>query len=117
MRLVVTGGRAFDDFDAVYRELDAINAETPVSLLIEGGADGVDSIAKLWATARFIPVETYLAEWKTHGRSAGPRRNQRMIDEGKPDAAAVFPGGRGTADMTRRIKAAGIPILNNEPMP
>ena len=40
---------------------------------------------------------------------AGHFRNQQMIDEGKPDAAIIFPGGSGTADMANRIKKAGIP--------
>ena len=44
------------------------------------------------------------------GLSAGPARNQRMLDEGKPDAGIAFPGGPGTADMTRRLKEAGIPV-------
>jgi hypothetical protein len=34
-----------------------------------------------------------------------------MIDEGKPDRAVSFPGGRGTADMVKRIQAAGIKLM------
>jgi hypothetical protein len=44
------------------------------------------------------------------GKAAGPIRNQRMIDEGKPDLVIAFPGGRGTADMVSRAKKAGIPV-------
>jgi predicted Rossmann-fold nucleotide-binding protein len=38
-------------------------------------------------------------------------RNQRMIDEGKPDLVVAFPGGSGTADMVRRAKRASIEVM------
>ena len=36
-----------------------------------------------------------------HGNAAGPIRNQRMLDHGKPDIVVAFPGGSGTADMVK----------------
>ena len=56
-------------------------------------------------------VEEYPADWKKYGKSAGPLRNQRMIDEGKPDLVVAFPGGVGTADMISRAKAYNISVL------
>ena len=47
----------------------------------------------------------------THGKGAGPIRNQRMLDAGQPDLVVAFEGGRGTADMITRTKRAGIEIL------
>jgi hypothetical protein len=47
---------------------------------------------------------------KKHGRAARPIRNQRMLDEGKPDLVVAFPGGRGTTDMIRRAERAGVPV-------
>ena len=34
-----------------------------------------------------------------------------MLDEGKPDLVVAFPGGKGTADMTRRAREAGIEAI------
>jgi hypothetical protein len=51
------------------------------------------------------------ADWKAHGRAAGPIRNQRMIDEHRPELVVAAPGGRGTADMVRRARAAGIEVF------
>jgi hypothetical protein len=34
-----------------------------------------------------------------------------MIDQGRPDLVVAFPGGRGTADMVRRARAAGISVI------
>ncbi len=55
------------------------------------------------------------AEWMKYGKAAGPIRNARMLAEGKPDLVVAFPGGRGTADMLRRVREAGIEVI--EPLP
>jgi hypothetical protein len=34
-----------------------------------------------------------------------------MLDMEKPDLVVAFPGGRGTADMVRRAKAAGVRVV------
>ena len=34
-----------------------------------------------------------------------------MLDEGKPDLVVAFPGGRGTAHMTRIARGAGIEVI------
>jgi hypothetical protein len=38
-------------------------------------------------------------------------RNQAMLDYGKPDLVVAFPGGKGTADMVRRARVAGVKVL------
>jgi alpha-D-ribose 1-methylphosphonate 5-triphosphate synthase subunit PhnL len=40
-----------------------------------------------------------------------------MIDQGKPDAAVAFTGGRGTADMVARLLIANIPLLDEDTRP
>jgi hypothetical protein len=81
--------------------------------LIHGGASGADAIANEWAVVNWIPIEDYPADWKAYGRAGGPIRNQRMIDEGKPDLVLAFPGGPGTADMVRRAKAANVKVIEH----
>jgi phosphoribosylformylglycinamidine (FGAM) synthase-like amidotransferase family enzyme len=34
-----------------------------------------------------------------------------MLDESMPHLVIAFPGGRGTADMVKRSKAAGVHVL------
>jgi hypothetical protein len=83
-----------------------------VSVLIEGGAPGADSLANAWAKKRGVPFRTFPAKWLLYGRKrAGPIRNQQMLDEGVPDCVVAFPGWIGTADMMRRARAAGIPVF------
>lgn len=111
MKVLVCGGRDYSDREALERALDRIHAETPITCLIEGGAMGADYLACVWSAKRQIEGHRrFSADWVMHGRSAGPIRNQRMLDEGKPDLVVAFPGGRGTADMIRRAEAAGVPV-------
>lgn len=108
MRLVVTGGRNFTSYHKVEKALNQLPF-TP-TVLIQGGARGADSIAKQWAESKGIHVVTIDALWDYHGKSAGDKRNQAMIDIMRPDYCVAFPGGYGTADMVRRCKANHITV-------
>lgn len=115
MRIIVCGGRNFgDDREEMIAFARAMlklrNRHPEISCVIEGGATGADELARLWAEAMKIQSVTYEADWEKFKAYAGPLRNQRMIDEGKPAAVVAFPGGRGTEDMVRRARAAGLPV-------
>lgn len=131
LRLLVTGGRNYADTDSINMLLSAIHeSRGPIACIIHGGATGADTLAKEWAIARNIKEEPYPADWddithpdalvrvrrdsKRYDAKAGFRRNQRMIDEGKPTLVAAFPGGNGTADMVRRARKAGLHIITLE---
>ena len=107
IRLLVCGGRGYDNWPVVRRELDA---NQPVAFLIHGGASGADRLAGKWADVNGVPTIVFPANWR-QGKKAGPMRNQLMIDEGKPDLVIAFPGGRGTDDMVRRARAAGVHVV------
>jgi hypothetical protein len=80
--------------------------------LVHGGAQGADSLAGLWASMRkdSVTVRVYEADWKTHGRAAGPIRNIKMLTESLPHVIIAFKGGNGTAHMVRIGKEAGVPV-------
>jgi predicted Rossmann-fold nucleotide-binding protein len=110
MRFLVCGGRDFDDAQAVNRALDALHVKRGITCIVEGGAPGADTHARIWAQANGVDVRTFYADWGTHGRRAGPLRNARMLEEGRPDGVVAFPGGRGTADMIRQAMTAGLKV-------
>ncbi len=58
----------------------------------------------------------FRALWERHGRAAGVIRNQAMLDYGI-DLVLAFPGGRGTADMVRRARSAGVAVAAVAPAP
>ena len=110
LRLVVCGGRNYDCWDVMWGALNVIHSGRGIAAIIQGGARGADELARSWAKNRNIPVETYPADWKQHGRAAGPIRNGVMLAESKPDGVVAFPGGRGTADCVKQAEAAGIKV-------
>lgn len=110
MRLLICGGRDFDDAAFAARILDAVHRKHVVKLVIHGAARGADTLGGRWAQYNGIEVEKYPAQWGAHGKAAGPLRNAQMLESGRPDAVVAFPGGSGTADMVRRAKAAGVPV-------
>lgn len=109
-RILVTGGRSYDNQAMLFGALDMQAELSAIAYIIQGGADGADRLARLWCHSRMFRYDNYPADWNKHGKAAGPIRNQQMIDEGQPTMVFAFPGGRGTADMVRRAKAAGIPV-------
>jgi len=108
-RVLVCGGRDQDDYVWVKVALDGILEEMPIDLILHGNAPGADALADNWACGNGIDRVIFPATWAL-GRKAGPLRNQRMIDIGKPDLCVALPGGKGTADMVRRCKKAGIEV-------
>ena len=115
-RVLVCGGRNYNDKQRSFRILDkaleaATLAERPF-VLIHGGAKGADSLAGLWASMRKDSVEerVYPADWSTHGRGAGPIRNQKMLTNESPHVIIAFEGGKGTAHMVSIGKKAGVPV-------
>lgn len=120
MKICVSGDRNWKKADAIYIILDELRKELKknkgpgITLIIEGGARGVDSIARQWAIDRKIKYQTFEALWGIYGDAAGPKRNQQMIDEGKPDRVIgihrAIEYSRGTRDCLTKAKAANIPI-------
>lgn len=112
MRVAVCGGRDFNQHVYVYDALDdLVEREGPIAELITGGATGADYWAESWAWMNKVPCRIFAADWKRHGRKAGPLRNQQILDAAAPDLLVAFPGGRGTADMTSRAKRAGVRVV------
>jgi hypothetical protein len=112
LRVLVCGGRDFDDLDTVWGELDAHHALGPIAVVIQGGAKGADLLGEKWAIANNVLTITFKPDWEAFGPAAGPMRNKRMLDEGKPDLVLAFPSkGPGTANMVKQAKEAGVRVI------
>jgi len=110
-RYLICGGRNVQDYDMVDRALRALILHPERATVIHGAARGVDTLAATWAKANRVPhVIAVPADWKTHGKAAGPIRNRQMLDEQHPDVVIAFvPGaGPGTANMVKQARAAGV---------
>lgn len=91
----------------LYSMLDSKLADL---VLITGNAKGADQQAELWAEKNGVRNEIYPANWKLHGKAAGPIRNRQMLEEGKPDWVIAFPGGNGTAHMCLIAQRAKVKV-------
>jgi len=129
MKVLIFGGRNFRDQSLMQHHLDQFYImHGHITYIIHGDASGADSMGKMFARNWLgIPDLPFPADWKNvdvpgaviktnqygdYNAIAGYQRNQRMIDEGQPDFGMGFPGGSGTADMLKRLEAAGVPIWN-----
>lgn len=93
--------------------------------LLHGGARGADRAVGRAARQLGWPVEVLPADWRRHGRAAGPIRNRELLElairraEALTSAAApvsvlvvAFPGGAGTASLLQQARrmAARSPV-------
>ena len=105
-RLLVCGGRDFNDQAFVFGVLDMLSEELVINAVIQGDCQtGADRLARMWAISRNHHLDRFPADWRGYGKAAGPIRNQRVINEGRPTIGVVLPGGRGTNDMARKLQA------------
>lgn len=109
---LVCGGRDFDD-DVMFQSAmsDLVRLRGMPAAIVHGDARGADRMAQEWAVRHALIVYAVPADWSAHGRAAGHIRNQVMLDKHKPALVVAFPGGRGTADMVRRARDAGIDVV------
>lgn len=109
-KVLVCGGRDYQNRDILFRILDASHAGQPIDFIIHGAARGADTLAQEWADDRGVACLQFPADWKKDGKAAGPIRNRRMLLE-EPDLLIAFPGGRGTADMKKQARKANVPTV------
>ena len=107
MKLIIAGGRHqhLDNLDC----LNLCKIEG-VSKVVSGGATGIDLDGESWGHSRKLPVMRFFADWKSHGKAAGPIRNKSMAEYA--DALAVFNGGRGTDNMVKTAQKLGLKIYD-----
>lgn len=79
MKLAVVGSRTFNDYELLKKELDNIHKETPITLIISGGAKGADSLSERWAHENNIPTQIFKPMWEKFGKQAGFLRNKDIV--------------------------------------
>ena len=104
MKVLVCGGREYDDLRQMFDVMTAFVAEHGmITEVIHGNAKGADFLARAWAIYCGVKHTPFDADWNGLGKAAGSIRNQAMLDD-NPTAVIAFPGGRGTADMVGKAR-------------
>jgi hypothetical protein len=110
-RILVCGGRHYDNVPYLCGFLDCYHATISITLLVHGGASGADFLAEAWAKMHRVPWTEYKADWEKHGKAAGPIRNRFMFDDSLVNVVIAFPGGKGTADMVTYARSKHAQII------
>jgi hypothetical protein len=127
-KLIVAGGRDFDDYALVEKTLDSL-LENKVNegfkiIIVSGACDrgkltyvrpdgtevfGADGLGERYAAEKGYEVYYYPAQWNLYGTYAGPIRNKLMATIST--AAAIFWNGysRGSKNMIDEANKQKIP--------
>lgn len=108
MRTIIAGSRTITDFAEVEKAIT--NSGFQITEVISGGCVGPDLLGERWAMQNGIPKTLFLADWKQHGKAAGPIRNSEMA--ASADALILVYDGksRGSADMLMKAHSKGLKI-------
>ena len=110
--VLVAGSRTFTNKDRLAEILaEQVGAD---DIIVEGGARGVDLMAREWAESHGRKFLEFAADWKKYGRAAGPKRNDAMtafIAENGGKAVYIWDGeSKGTKQCILSARKQGIPV-------
>ena len=112
MRILVCGDRNWKNMESIEKILINYSSNTTI---IHGCANGADTLAGLIGQNLKMSVERYPAQWNIYGRAAGPIRNRKMIEEGRPDLVYAFHSdiekSKGTKNMINQATSEHIPVI------
>lgn len=105
-RVCISGSRGFKRLDKVEAWMDHMEAGN--TLIVHGGAVGVDQKAEAVAKSKGIATEVWKPDWEKYGKAAGPMRNRDMVQT--CDCLIAFWDGksRGTKSTIDAAKEFGI---------
>jgi len=116
MRVLICGSRGWQDpkpIDVILAGLDVLSEGRNEKLVvIHGDAPGADKLAGRLAARWGATVIAEPADWDLHGKSAGPIRNSKMLNEYRPEMIFAFRSdgkSNGTDDMVAKGQAAKVP--------
>ena len=100
-KVIIAGCRDFTDYELLREKCDyhLQNLRLEDIVIVSGHASGADSLGERYAQERGFQLETYPADWKAHGRAAGPIRNAKMARVAHALIAFWDGKSRGTKNM------------------
>ena len=111
-RIIVAGGRNFDDYSMLKTVLDEILSKIDAPEIVSGHARGADLLGERYAAENNIPCMVFTADWKNYPIKAGFIRNTQMIEyvlQHNPMVIAFWDGvSHGTGDIIKKAENAEI---------
>ncbi len=118
-RIIICGGRHFNDYDALETLVDSVIAEIGLNNdeieIISGHCEGADTLGEQYAKNHGLACILFPAEWSKYGRSAGPIRNSQMIEHASKSqnpivVAFLSSRTKGTLDTVKKATKRGFTI-------
>jgi hypothetical protein len=106
-RVAVVGSRDYPDWRQVREYVESLPAGTVV---VSGGARGVDAIAEKAARLAGLAVDVYPADWQTYGMAAGMIRNRQIVKNCHRVVAFWDGKSKGTKNTIDLAVAMGKPV-------
>ena len=108
-RVVICGGRDFDDRKLCFEALDSILAGEDEVEVVSGHANGADALGEEYARANGLEITVFKPDWKRYGKGAGLVRNRQMVDYARETDGLVVAfwdgesrGTKSTIDYSRK---------------
>lgn len=109
MRIIVAGGRDFNDYELLKEKLDNESLSSE-DIIVSGDARGADKLGERYAKENCMWCTKYPAKWDKYGKSAGYIRNAEMATNA--DALIAFWDGKskGTKNMIDLANKHGLKV-------
>lgn len=109
-KVCIAGGRNFEDYGTLERVVAHVLADIPEPVtIVSGRSRGADSLGERYAIQHGLPTLLFPADWKLHGRAAGPIRNEQMAEAASMLVAFWDGQSRGTKNMIENMAKRGKP--------
>jgi len=109
--LVISGYRDYYDYDkfkeTVLKMLPQIRLLPSTVMIACGDARGTDALAVRFGNEAGVKVTVFNADWNTHGKRAGPIRNEKMLK-----FARSRPGGCGLIAFLSPMSKGTLSCIN-----
>lgn len=113
MKIAIVGGRDFNDYEMLKKELGKFIDENEVSLnsIVSGGAKGADTLAEKFAAEMGVEMIIFKPDFEKFGRVAALARNTQIVE--CADTVFAFWDGKskGTHDSIRKTENLGKTLL------
>lgn len=110
MKTIIAGCRDIDDTGIVQDAIERSGFGPGTTEVVSGGASGIDRVGESLAHLHGVAVKVFRADWKKHGRAAGPIRNREMAAYADRLIAVWDGKSRGTENMICEMERLGKPV-------
>jgi len=110
MRLIIAGGRDFNDYDLLCDEVSRFIGNTSDVTIVSGLARGADTLGCKYAQEAGYHIDGFAAEWNKYGRGAGLKRNKLMAKNADSLIAFWDGNSRGTMHMIDYAHEKGLKV-------